>query len=201
MKQSREISGGRFGLAAAAALVAALAHAEVPKLDRVRVVEPARAIAAGEFTDEEGRATQLNALRGRVVFVLFGFTNCADVCPLTMERLGQLRDSGSLNSADVAYVMISVDGERDTPAVMKEFLARYPEEFIGLTAPPNRVTPVAEQFSAAFFKGAHDAHGKYDVAHSPQIFVLDTAGNLRVELFGASIESMTSVALALLGER
>ena len=66
--------------------------------------------------------------------MLFGFTNCADVCPLAMERLGQLRDSGGLNAADVAYVMISVDGERDTPAVMKEFLARYPEEFIGFTA-------------------------------------------------------------------
>jgi protein SCO1/2 len=189
------------GLAGAAALVCVGAHAEVPRLDRVRVVETPRAIADAGFTDEEGRATRLHDLRGKVAFVLFGFTNCADVCPLTMERLGQLRDSGGLNSADVAYVMISVDGERDTPAVMKEFLARYPEEFIGLTAAPNRVTPVAEQFSAAFFKGAHTAHGKYDVAHSPQIFVLDAAGNLRAELFGASIESMAAVALALLAER
>ena len=97
--------------------------------------------------------------------------------------------------------LVSVDGDRDTPAVMKQFLARYPEELIGLTAPPNRVMPVAEQFSAAFFKGAHDAHGAYAVAHSPQIFVLDAAGNLRAELFGASIESMTAVALALLAER
>ncbi|HEX7237982.1 MAG TPA: SCO family protein [Gammaproteobacteria bacterium] len=196
-----KFSIGRFGVAAAAAWVAALAHAEVPKLDRVRVVEPARALADAEFTSEEGRATHLRDLRGKVAFVLFGFTNCQDVCPLTMERLGQLHDSGSLNSADVAYVMISVDGERDTPAVMKEFLGRYPEEFIGLTAPPSQVTPVAQQFSAAFFQGAHDAHGHYDVAHSPQIFVLDAAGNLRAELFGASIESMTAVALALLAER
>jgi protein SCO1/2 len=189
------------GMAAAAALVFAGARAEVPQLDRVRIVEAPRAIADAELTDEEGRTTRLHDLRGRVSFVLFGFTNCADVCPLTMERLGQLRDSGGLNSADVAYVMVSVDGDRDTPAVMKEFLARYPEEFIGLTAAPNRVTPVAEQFAAAFFKGAHTAHGKYDVAHSPQIFVLDAAGNLRAELFGASIESMTAVALALLAER
>ena len=189
------------GLAAAAALIGVDAHAEVPTLERVRVVETPRAIADAEFTDEEGRAVRLHDLRGKVGFVLFGFTNCADVCPLTMERLGQLRDSGGLNSADVAYVMISVDGERDTPAVMKEFLARYPDEFVGLTAAPNRVTPVAEQFSAAFFKGAHVAHGTYDVAHSPQIFVLDAAGNLRAELFGASIESMTAVALALLTER
>ena len=198
---SRKIFVGRFGVAAIAALVAALAHAEVPKLDRVRVVEQPRAIVDAEFTNEEGRATRLRDLRGKVVFVLFGFTNCADVCPLTMERLGQLREGGGLNSADVAYVMISVDGERDTPAVRKEFLARYPAEFIGLTAPPNQVTPVAQQFSAAFFKGAHDAHGHYDVAHSPQIFVLDAAGNLRAELFGASIESMKAVALALLAER
>ena len=177
------------------------ANAEVPQLDRVRVVEVPRAIADAELTNEEGRTVRLNELRGKVAFVLFGFTNCADVCPLAMERLGQLRDSGSLNSADVAYVMISVDGERDTPAAMKAFLERYPEEFIGLTAPPNRVTPVAEQFAAAFFQGAHSAHGKYDVAHSPQIFVLDAAGKLRAELFGASIESMTAVALGLLSER
>jgi protein SCO1 len=191
----------RFGVVAAALLLGAAVRAEVPKLERVRVVETPRAIADAEFTDEQGRVAHLKDLRGKVAFVLFGFTNCADVCPLTMERLGQLRDSGGLNSADVAYVMISVDGERDTPAVMQEFLARYPEEFVGLTAEPNRVTPVAEQFSAAFFKGAHTAHGKYDVAHSPQIFVLDAGGNLRAELFGASIESMTAVALSLLAER
>ena len=201
MTKNRLSSMGRFGAVAAAALLAAAVQAEVPKLERVRVVETPRAIADAEFTDEQGRAAHLKDFRGKVAFVLFGFTNCADVCPLTMERLGQLRDSGGLNSADVAYVMISVDGERDTPAVMKDFLARYPEEFVGLTAAPNRVTPVAEQFSAAFFKGAHTAHGTYDVAHSPQIFVIDAGGNLRAELFGASIESMTAVALALLAER
>jgi len=199
MRKLRQLLVG--GLAAAAALIGADAHAEVPRLDRVRIVETPRAIADAAFTDEEGRATRLHHLRGKVAFVLFGFTNCADVCPLAMERLGQLRDNGGLNSADVAYVMISVDGERDTPAVMKEFLARYPDEFIGLTAAPNRVTPVAQQFSAAFFKGAHTTHDKYDVAHSPQIFVLDAAGNLRAELFGTSIESMKAVALALLAER
>ena len=187
--------------AVAAALLTTTGQADVPRLDRVRVVETPRAIADAALINEEAQPIRLQELRGKVAFVLFGFTNCADVCPLAMERLAQLHDSGSLSSADVSYVMISVDGERDTPAAMKAFLSRYPEEFVGLTATPNRVTPIAEQFSAAFFKGAHSAHGEYDVAHSPQIFVLDAAGNLRAELFGASIESMTAVALALLGER
>ena len=187
--------------AVAAALLTTTGQADVPRLDRVRVVETPRAIADAALINEEAQPIRLQQLRGKVAFVLFGFTNCADVCPLAMERLAQLHDSGSLSSADVSYVMISVDGERDTPAAMKAFLSRYPEEFVGLTAAPNRVTPIAEQFSAAFFKGAHSAHGEYDVAHSPQILVLDAAGNLRAELFGASIESMTAVALALLGER
>jgi protein SCO1/2 len=201
MRQPRNDFLRWLSAATVTASLAGAAAAEVPRLDRVRVVEAPRAIADAELANEEGRTVRLQELRGKVAFVLFGFTNCADVCPLAMERLGLLRDSGSLNSADVAYVMISVDGERDTPAAMKAFLARYPEEFIGLTAAPNRVAPIAEQFSAAFFQGAHSAHGKYDVAHSPQIFVLDAAGKLRAELFGASIESMTAVAIGLLSER
>jgi protein SCO1 len=201
MKKRLNDPVGWVGAAAAAVLLSGAAHADVPRLDRVRVVEAPRTIADAELTNEEGQTVRLQEWRGKVAFVLFGFTNCADVCPLAMERLMQLRDSGSLNAADVAYAMISVDGERDTPAAMKAFLARYPEEFIGLTAAPNRVAPIAEQFSAAFFQGAHSAHGQYDVAHSPQVFVLDAAGKLRAELFGASLESMTAVALALLAER
>jgi cytochrome oxidase Cu insertion factor (SCO1/SenC/PrrC family) len=83
---------------------------------------------------------------------------------------------------------------------MKEFLAKYSAEFVGLTAPPAKVKPIVDQFSAAFVKGAHDHSGGYDVAHSPQIFVLDPAGQLRAELYGASIEAMTGVAAALVAE-
>ena len=176
------------------------AVAELPQLDRVRVIEAPRLIADAELIDEEGQVMRLHGLRGKVAFVFFGFTNCPDICPLAMERLAQLRDSGTLDSARVAYVMISVDGERDTPAVMKAFLTRYADEFVGLTAAPNRVAPIAEQFSAAFFKGSHRHDGGYDVAHSPQIFVLDARGRLRAELFGASLEAMTVVGRALVEE-
>ena len=187
--------------AVAAALLTTTGQADVPRLDRVRVVETPRAIADAALINEEAQPIRLQELRGKVAFVLFGFTNCADVCPLAMERLAQLHDSGSLSSADVSYVMISVDGERDTPEALKAFLAKYSPDFVGLTADPARVKPIAAQFAAAFFKGAHVGHdGHYDVAHSPQIFVLDPAGNLRAELYGASLEAMSGVARALLEE-
>jgi protein SCO1/2 len=175
-------------------------EAQLPRYERVLTLERARPVQDAEFTDQDGKLFRLSALNGRVAFVVFGFTNCPDVCPLSMERLRELHDSGAVANANVAYVMISVDGERDTPAAMKAFLAKYSTDFVGLTADPGRVAPVAHQFSAKFFKGASDRHGAYDVAHSAQIFVLDPTGRVRAEVFGASIEAMAGLTRALLAE-
>jgi protein SCO1/2 len=178
------------------------ARADVPSYERVRVLETPKPIANFTLTDQNGASFDLADLKGTVTFLLFGFTNCPDACPLSMERLRELQHSGQLADKSVAYVMISVDGERDTPAAMKTFLAKYSSEFIGLTAEPSRVTPIAAQFSALFFKGARNPHdGHYDVAHSPQVFVLDPAGRLRAEVYGASLEAMAGVATALLNEK
>ena len=179
------------------------ANADIPSYERVRVLETPKPIDIGDaaLTDQNAASFKLADLRGKVAFVLFGFTNCPDACPLSMERLRELQHSGLVPADGVAYVMISVDGERDTPAAMKAFLAKYSSEFIGLTAEPNRVTPIAAQFSAMFFKGARNPHdGHYDVAHSPQIFVLDPAGRVRAEVYSASLEAMAGVANALLRE-
>ena len=187
--------------AALQALCAPAVRAEVPAYDRVRVLAAPTPIGDAALVDQNGAEFRLASLHGKVAFVLFGYTNCPDVCPLSMERLRQLRTSGQLDGAAVSYVMISVDGERDTPEALKAFLAKYSADFVGLTADPARVKPIAAQFAAAFFKGAHVGHdGHYDVAHSPQIFVLDPAGNLRAELYGASLEAMSGVARALLEE-
>jgi|GEM_PF-2643064 len=178
------------------------ASAAVPAYERVRVLETPKPIGSATLTDQNGAPFDLAKLQGKVAFVLFGFTNCPDACPLSMERLRELNHSGLVAADDVAYVMISVDGERDTPAAMKAFLAKYSSEFIGLTADPNRVQPIAQQFSAAFFKGSRHQHdGGYEVAHSPQIFVLDLKGRVRAEVFGASLEAMAGVAHALLDEK
>ena len=188
-------------LVASAQLLPTVACAELPSFERVLALATPRPIDDVELTDQNGHAFRLSALKGKVAFVLFGFTNCPDVCPVTMQRLRELQDSRALAGAKVAYVMISVDGERDTPAAMKAFIAKYSSDFIGLTAEPSRVKPIATQFSANFFKGGHIGHGDgYNVTHSPQIFVLDPAGRVRAEVYGASNEAMAGVARALLAE-
>lgn len=178
-----------------------LTGAAVPSHDRIRVLESARPIGDATLTDQNGDAFTLGSLRGRVALVLFGYTNCPDVCPLAMEQLRELHDSGLLSPDDkVAYVLISVDGDRDTPAVVKAFLAKYSSDFIGLTAPPAAVKPIAGRFSVSFFEGGHDHGGHYTVAHSSQIFVVDPTGNVRAESYGASPEAMADVVRALNAE-
>lgn len=180
---------------------AAPAAAELPQLERIRVLEAPKPIDDAELTDQHGQPFRLGMLGGRVAFVLFGFTHCPDVCPTAMLRMRELSAAGTLAADEVAYVLISVDGERDTPAVMREFLEKYSTDFVGLTAEPGRIKPIARAFSASFFHTGSTGQGEgYNVAHSPQIFVLDPAGRLRAEVYGASVEAMTALARALLTE-
>jgi len=171
----------------------------LPTYDRVRVLQQAQDIPDVELIDHNGRPFRLSTLHGRITLVFFGFTNCPDVCPIAMNKMRQLEASRSAEATDIAYVMISVDGERDTPEVMKEFLARFSARFIGLTGDPRDIKAIAREFSVAFFKGA-ETNNNYTISHSPQVFVLDQAGQLRAEFYDATIEAMIGVTNALLKE-
>ena len=120
---------------------------------------------------------------------------------MAMQSLKQLERTGGPDLSEIAYVMISVDGERDKPEVLKEFLAKYSPRFIGLTGEPEIVKAFAKEFSAAFFRrSATGNDGSYSVSHSPQVFVMDSAGRLRAEFYNASVEAMIGVTRALLNE-
>lgn len=178
-----------------------LAAAELPAYDRVSVISQSRTISDATLVDVNGMPFSLSSLRGRVMLAFFGFTNCPDVCPMAMGTLTALDRSGRIDSDDVAIVMISVDGERDTPDVMKEFLSAFSENIIGLTGNPQIVKPIAREFRAAFYKGSTTGDtGKYSVSHSPQVFVIDPSGNLRAEFYSASIDAMVGIVDALLAE-
>ena len=173
----------------------------LPEYDRVRILADAAAIPDAKLTDQNGETLQLQDLRGRVALVFFGFTHCPDVCPLAMQRMRMLEESGTVPGDAVAYVLISVDGERDSPKVLKSYLEQYSPNFIGLTAPPGQVKRISKQFSAVFYKGAvNEADGGYSVSHSPQIFVVDPDGKARAEFYNPDVEAMAAVVNALLDE-
>ncbi|MBC7810677.1 MAG: SCO family protein, partial [Burkholderiales bacterium] len=143
----------------------------------------------------------LASLRGVPTLVFFGFTRCPDICPAALTKLKLLHESsgGTLKSARV--VLISVDGERDTPAVMKKYLAAFPSNFIGLTGNSRAVANIAARFSAVAFKEQSDQKGNYGYFHSSQVFLLDKEGRLRASFNDASLESMVTVTRLVFDEK
>ena len=178
-----------------------VASASLPKFDRVMVLPEPREIVDAPLTHHDGQHFRLTQLRGRPSLVFFGFTNCPDVCPAAMAKFRQLEQSGLVDPDKLNFALISVDGERDTPAVMKKYLQQFSEEFIGLTGDPDDVRKIASAFRASFFKGeTRGASSSYNVAHSTQIFLLDQAGRLRAELQNPTVEAMAGIANAILAE-
>ena len=187
------------GLAAAAA-AQATGPAALPALAGVYINPAPAAVADFTLTDQSGKARAFSSLRGAPVLVFFGFTHCANVCPLTMARLKALHaaEGGRLKSARV--VMISVDGERDTPSAMKAYLTPLSRDFIGLTGDPKATAKIAAGFAAVFFKEPAGKDGSYNVMHSTQVFAVDKAGRMRASFADASIEDMATVTKRLLEE-
>jgi len=176
--------------------------ADLPAFDRVRILQSARPLQDVSLIDTAGQPFPLSRLHGQVAFVFFGFTNCPDICPLSMQRLRDLHASGKVDTDRVVFVLISVDGERDTPEAVKKFLAGYSPDFIGLTGDPKEVKKLTAQFRAPFYKGNEVGATQqgYTVAHSPQVYAIDTAGALRAEFYNASFEAMAGIAEALIAE-
>jgi protein SCO1/2 len=187
------------GLAGAAAAQAA-EPAPLPSLAGIYVNPAPAPVAEFTLTDQTGKARPFSSLRGEPVLVFFGFTHCANVCPMTMARLKALHGAqkGKLKAARV--VMISVDGERDSPAAMKAYLEPLSRDFIGLTGDPKATAKIAAGFAAVFFKEPAGKDGSYNVMHSTQVFAVDKSGRLRASFGDASIEDMATITKLLLDE-
>lgn len=188
----------RRGIFAAACLLAwsAVSVAAQPAEDpRVLLSVDAQALEDFTLTDQDGRAMRFAELRGRAALVFFGFTSCPNVCPAAMFTMRQLarsfEDSGQ---EPPAVLFVSIDGERDSPDVLKKYLAGYSPSFIGLTGDPKAVRRIAAGFKAVFFKGLpYDDAGHYQVEHTSMIYLVDGEGRLAATFVDAPVEAMAAV--------
>jgi protein SCO1 len=176
-----------------ALLASAAATAAAPAPERTLLAEPPRAIADFQLTDQAGKTVKLADLRGAPVLMFFGFTHCAQICPTALHQLRQLEREHRAELGKTRIVIVSVDGERDSPAAMKTWLQPISTSFIGLTGPPARVHDIAAQFSAAFYKTPGASAGEYSMEHNSQIFLLDAKGQLRATFFNAPLATMAAV--------
>jgi protein SCO1/2 len=130
--------------------------------------------------DIEGRERSLADFKGKAVMVFFGFTQCPDVCPTALARAVEVKRLLGADGDRLQVVFVTVDPERDTPAVLKEYLAAFDPTFIALRGSPERLAATAKDFKIFYQKVPTGS--SYTMDHSSISYLFDPQGNLRLAL-------------------
>lgn len=159
-----------FGL-----LVAACSGApEEPPLKGARIGGPF------SLVDQSGRPVTERSFAGRYTIVYFGFTHCPDVCPTDLAAIGrgltEFERKDPARAAKVQPLFISVDPERDTPAVVGQYAAAFHPRLLGLTGTPEQVAAVAKAYAVYFHKEPPQPGGGYGVDHARVAILMDPGG-------------------------
>ena len=128
-----------------------------------------------KLTDQDGHAVTDQELKGRPFLVFFGFTNCPDVCPTTLFEVSEILRALGPDADRTRALFITVDPERDTPAVMKEYLSSFDPHLSGLTGDPAAIAAVAKAYRVYFKKVPLD-QGGYTMDHTAIVYLMDKAG-------------------------
>ncbi|HSC14095.1 MAG TPA: SCO family protein [Gammaproteobacteria bacterium] len=131
-------------------------------------------LADVRFVDQAGRETHLSDLKGDFTLLFFGFTNCPDVCPLTLAMLAQARADIASRAPRLTprVLFVSVDPNRDTPERIAAYLNGFDPEFLGVTAPDAELEPLLKKLGVAVEKHEHGG-ANYNVVHNSAVYVLD----------------------------
>lgn len=154
-----------------------------------------------DFTlvDHNGVTRHLADFRGKAVAVFFGYTHCPDVCPTTLGDFAAAMAELGDDAKRVQVLFVTVDPERDTPAVLKGYVPAFNPTFLGLTGSPEAIRAAADGFKVVYQKSQGTAPGDYLVDHSASTFVFDPQGRIRLLVrYGAPPDEIADDLRALL---
>jgi protein SCO1/2 len=174
------ILAAAMGLLAGA--VAALALVFAPQWGTLPANVPAtsgKALIGGPFSlvDETGKRVTEKDFAGRPMLVYFGFTNCPDVCPAGLQVIAAALDKLGDKADRLAPVFITLDPERDTPAVLGQYVKSFNRRLVGLSGTPDEIAAVAKAYRVYFKKVADEkSAGSYSVDHSSYMYLMSPTG-------------------------
>ena len=133
------------------------------------------------LTDFNGVPRTLTDYRGKAVMLYFGFVQCPDVCPTALGRAAEvLQLLGPEAAQRVQLLFVTVDPERDTPELLREYMAAFDPSFMALTGSPEQIKATADAFRAYFRKVPTGS--TYTMDHTALTYLFDPAGKVRVAL-------------------
>ena len=146
-----------------------------------------------QLPDQSGQVRSLKEFQGKVVVLFFGYTQCPDVCPTTMTELAQVKKLLGADGEKLQVVFVTVDPERDTPDVLKAYMANFDPTFIALRGTPEQLAATAKDFKVFYKKTSGKTPTSYSMDHSAASYVYDTKGQLRLYTrYGSGVPALAS---------
>jgi protein SCO1/2 len=154
---------------------------EIPKQTFAAIDITGADYATGfSLTDHNGQPRTLADFKGKVVVVFFGFTQCPDVCPTSMSELAEVKRLLGPDGDRLQGLFISVDPERDTPEIMKQYMSSFDPTFLALYAAPDALAELAKSYKVYYKKVDGRTPTSYTMDHSAGSYVYDPQGRIRL---------------------
>lgn len=195
----------RLFCAAVAAATLALAGCQpAPPAPSFEATDITGAEFARDFTllDHNGQTRHLADFRGKLVAIFFGYVHCPDVCPITLSDFAAaLRELGP-DAERVQVIFVTVDPERDTPELLREFVPAFNPTFLGMyTSDAEALRQLTKEYRVIYQKTAIKAPDDYLIDHSAGTYIYDSKGKLRLLVpYGSRPEAIVRDLRTLLAD-
>ncbi|MGZ8256262.1 MAG: SCO family protein [Gallionella sp.] len=159
-------------------LLSACDAAKLPSPFHASEVAGKFAQADFQLTDHHGTPRTLADFRGKVVLLFFGYVHCPDVCPTTLADIAQAMQLLGDDAKRVQVLFVTVDPERDTQALLSNFIPAFNADFLGLSGDAQATANVTQAFAVSYQKQASTTG--YNVDHSTGTYLIDAQGKVRL---------------------
>ena len=151
--------------------------------------------------DADGKPRTLADFKGKVTLVFFGYTQCPDVCPTTLAELAAVKRDLGKDGERLQGVFVSVDPQRDTPEILKAYMASFDPGFVALRGTPEQIKDTAKEFKVFYAQVPGKTEGSYTVDHTAGTYVFDASGKVRLFVrYGSGAEALRHDLKLLLDE-
>ena len=151
------------------------------------------------LTDAQGQRRSLQDFKGKVVVVFFGYTQCPDVCPTSLQELADTRRLLGPDGDKLQGVFVTVDPARDTPELLRAYIANFDASLVAFVPTPDELAEVARAFKIYYKKVDGKTPTSYTMDHSAGSYVYDTQGRLRLYTrYGAGAQVLSEDIRTLL---
>ena len=167
-------------------------HAESAASSRTVNLER-RIGGAFRLVDDTGAPVTNVSYRGKYLLVFFGYAQCTDLCSVTLAQVGAALNILGAETARIQALFVSLDSQRDTPAVLRKYVRQFHPSIVGLTGTKEEIAAIARKYRVSYAKVQRNDGGyDYSLDHSSFVYLMNPDGRYLAHFAGDSPRVMAS---------